>query len=84
MFLFSRTLFLSFVGLGGTGFMPGNACLDKDGVRTAALMNELVLDLHRKGVSVQEHLHDLYSRFVGFPLLVLLCQEHLSCALPCP
>jgi phosphomannomutase len=48
------------------GFMVGHCdCLDKDGVRAAAVMGQFVYELYGKGETLSSHLQALYKKY-GF------------------
>lgn len=43
------------------GFCVGDVVVDKDGVSAAAVFAEMACDLAAKGVTVTEHMHQLYE-----------------------
>eukprot|EP01113_Clastostelium_recurvatum_P029937 TRINITY_DN3624_c0_g1_i7.p1 TRINITY_DN3624_c0_g1~~TRINITY_DN3624_c0_g1_i7.p1 ORF type:complete len:202 (+),score=67.27 TRINITY_DN3624_c0_g1_i7:445-1050(+) len=48
------------------GFMVGDACYDKDGVRAAAVFAEMATQLYRAGSTLQSHLLFLYQKYGHF------------------
>ena len=42
--------------------MVGDMCLDKDGVRGAAVFAEMAITLNRQNLLVNEHLENLYKK----------------------
>eukprot|EP01114_Cavostelium_apophysatum_P020958 TRINITY_DN7176_c0_g1_i1.p1 TRINITY_DN7176_c0_g1~~TRINITY_DN7176_c0_g1_i1.p1 ORF type:complete len:607 (-),score=197.81 TRINITY_DN7176_c0_g1_i1:64-1842(-) len=48
------------------GFMVSDICLDKDGVRGAAVFAEMALFLNRNGTTVNDHLNELYKQYGYF------------------
>ena len=49
-----------------TGFMIGNTCYDKDGVRAAAAFAELSVQLYNRGSSPYQQLQKLYKMYVPY------------------
>jgi len=45
------------------GFMIGDVCLDKDGVRGAAIFAEMAIYLDNKGLHCNQHLENLYQKY---------------------
>lgn len=48
------------------GFMPGDTCLDKDGVRTAAIATEMRNYYANTGKTLCQVLDDLYGKYGHF------------------
>jgi phosphomannomutase len=49
------------------GFMVGHCnCLDKDGVRGAAVMGQFVSELYARGETLASHLNSLYKKYGSF------------------
>eukprot|EP00761_Pharyngomonas_kirbyi_P013416 gb/GECH01013445.1/.p1 GENE.gb/GECH01013445.1/~~gb/GECH01013445.1/.p1 ORF type:complete len:596 (+),score=192.16 gb/GECH01013445.1/:1-1788(+) len=45
------------------GFLVGNISLDKDGVRTAAIFNEMTSSVYSQNKNLVQHLNDLYAKY---------------------
>jgi len=48
------------------GFMVGDVCYDKDGIRAAAVCAEMAIHLFNKGVSLYQQLQSLYNTYGYF------------------
>ena len=48
------------------GYLVGQYCRDKDGAVACMLMSELVADVKARGISMFEHLDELYTKFGYF------------------
>eukprot|EP01130_Rhizamoeba_saxonica_P014261 TRINITY_DN6216_c0_g1_i1.p1 TRINITY_DN6216_c0_g1~~TRINITY_DN6216_c0_g1_i1.p1 ORF type:complete len:585 (+),score=123.78 TRINITY_DN6216_c0_g1_i1:30-1784(+) len=45
------------------GYMIGDICLDKDGVRGASVFCEMATELYRRGTTLVDHLNSLYETY---------------------
>mmetsp|Transcript_24275 Transcript_24275/g.68004 ORF Transcript_24275/g.68004 Transcript_24275/m.68004 type:complete len:602 (+) Transcript_24275:147-1952(+) len=57
------------------GYLPGDLSFDKDGVRTAAMMGELVSELYKKDETVAAYLAGIYDRYGHFAT----CNRYFFC-----
>eukprot|EP00823_Brevimastigomonas_motovehiculus_P000383 TRINITY_DN10471_c0_g1_i1.p1 TRINITY_DN10471_c0_g1~~TRINITY_DN10471_c0_g1_i1.p1 ORF type:complete len:604 (-),score=158.69 TRINITY_DN10471_c0_g1_i1:305-2116(-) len=51
------------------GFLCGNISLDKDGIRTAAMMTEMANEYYGKGSSLFDHVQGLYKKYGYFQMI---------------